>query len=846
MRTHDALDSDPIQTLARERERLKGEHFAGLSGGALVRALSGAVDEAVTALWSEIAGDSAGLSLVALGGYGRGELSPHSDLDLMVLHGGGGAGPDAARTLFYRLWDAGLVVGHAVRSVKDCIALAREKFEAETAFLDARLLAGDPALYETFTTAVWRQTRKRRGAFLGHVRAALDARHTREGRASAMLEPNLKEGSGGLRDLGALAWLGRVFETELVDDREELDLGAAAELLHRVRNHLHYLAGRRQDVVLLQLQGSAAAELGWSDVDGWSAWDAFMRDVYRATRAVEHALGLGLTQLAARPKRRARAEELPDPGLAITDGRVTLDEGVSFATRPELPAALFAATSERKLPAAPEAVRRLRDDLAGHPEPIRWTDDVRSAFFRLLGGGDVHALETFDHIGAMIRYLPEWESVRFRPQHNVYHRYTVDVHAYQTTANLSRADVGDAEPILAEILADLRDRDLLLLTALLHDLGKGSPGDHSQAGERLARGVAARIGIDASRTEELAWLVRNHLLLVDAAVRRDTSDADFVVELAAQVGDAERLRMLYALTVADGLGTGPTAWTRWKSTLLAELFTKLVRILEAGEEASPDARELVRERIAEFRTAVAEHPTDVVDRHVTAMPRAYFYAFPTSALIRHFTLMAEHLPAGEIRAHVEATDELGMHELTLVASDKPGLFSTVSGALALNGLNVVSAQVFTRGDGAALEVFNVTGALDPVVDRARWERVFADVRAWIRGELPIEDRLDEKRRAYVSRRPKSRFREPQVIVDNAASDFYTVVEVHATDRIGLLYAITRTMADLELDIHLAKIATYGEEVVDAFYVRDLVGQKVIEGGALAELERRLLASVSEG
>jgi len=799
MPSNEELGAGPIEVLAAERERLHQAHLTGISGLSLVRSLAAAVDAAVAALWAEIVGDRRGLALVALGGYGRGELSPYSDLDLMVLHRGAKSAPESAKGVFYRLWDAGFEVGHAVRSVAECIKLARVNFEAETSFLEARCVAGDGGLFEEFSSAALRFTRKRGAAFVDDARAAVEARHAKDGNASCLLEPNLKEGAGGLRDLHTVRWLELVFGEAPVEEGER-----QGELLHRTRNHLHYFANRRQDVLLLHVQEPTAQSLGWTDEEGWSAWDAFMRDVYRVTRAIEGRVGEAFTRL----------------------------ESLSSRKRQRKPAA---GSDAREMIGLMRAAAR---------EPgVNWTDEMRLAFFGLLSAGGAEALKECDQGGVLSRYLPEWELIRYRPQHNVYHRFTVDIHAYQTAAHLARMPQSEQEPIAARVSSDVRDRDLLLLAGLLHDLGKGSPGDHSETGERLAKEIAARAGFDRHRTETLAWLVRHHLILVDTATRRDTGDENLVVETAAQVADPERLRMLYALTVADGIGTGPTAWTPWKSTLVAELFNRMLHVLERGELASRDANELVRLRKAELRRALERHPPEEVDAHIRGMSRAYFLAFPTSILIRHYPLLAARLPTGEIRTHVAATDERGLYELTLVAADRPGLFSTVAGALSLNGINVVSAQIHTRSDGAALEVFRLTGALDPVLDEERWVRVFDHVRAALRDQLPLGSLLVEKRREYARRPSKTRPSEPRVVVDNHASDFYTVVEVHAVDRIGLLYDVTRALSSLGLDIHLAKVATYGEDVVDVFYAWDVDGQKVTDGSRIEEVERRLADAI---
>ncbi|MBI4728328.1 MAG: ACT domain-containing protein, partial [Acidobacteria bacterium] len=774
-RTPRPFGEDPIHSLQDARSGLKDAHFAGLSGLELVRALSAAMDAAVAGIWAEIGGRERGIALVALGGYGRGELSPHSDVDLMVLHGGLRRVGEIAGPLFYRLWDAGFQVGHATRTVKECLRLAATSLEAETSFLDARLVAGDAGLCAELASVATRATRRRGARFLEDLRRATAIRHGKDGQVSNPIEPNLKEGAGGLRDLQTIGWISAAFP----DAGEALPsdpdgIRRCSDLLHRVRARLHYLSGRRSDVLSLGYQDEIALGLGYAGTEEIPA-DPFMRDLYGAARTIEHACSIVIAEMAAGSA----------PGAVESDP-------IDLAARPELPAALFAEAARRGRWVGARTERRLRERLAATPGDLPWTDEVRRAFFDLLALGDSGALEAFDHSGALVRYLPEWEPLRCRPQHNAYHRHTVDVHSFETVARLAALE-RDGDGLAGDVWRDVRDKPLLLLAGLLHDAGKGRPGDHSEAGERVAVAVADRMALDSARRATLAWLVRSHLLLADTASRRDLNDENLVVETAAAVGDPERLRMLYALTIADGLATGPAAWTPWKASLVQELFAKMLHVLDRGDLTSRDAMEVFRLRRAELRAALANHPDAAVRAHLAGMPRAYFLSFPTTELIRH------SVASGDVRPHVSATGEPGVAGLTLVAPDRPGLFSTVSGALALNGLSIVSAQIYTRSDGAALEVFRVVSVFEPEIPGQRWERLFADLRAALRGTLAIEESLAEKRRAYGGRAPSVRRAPPRVVVDNRASDFYTVVEVHATDRIGLLHAITRALADLGLD-----------------------------------------------
>ncbi|MFA5891735.1 MAG: [protein-PII] uridylyltransferase [Actinomycetota bacterium] len=828
---------DVLAGLQTERARLRREHEEGLGGLALVRAQSDAVDAAVIALWKLLVPVRPGFALVALGGYGRGELSPRSDLDLMVLHAGkAGAEPER---LFYALWDAGFTVGHATRTVKECVRLARENIEAETSFLQPRLLAGDRALFDEFATRALDATRKRAGDFVEDVRELMRRRHLTGGSATSQLEPNLKEGAGGLRDLHVLEWFAVVAGTnELLGARDRALLDDGAELLHRVRAHLHYATEHQTDVLLFQHQRPAALFLGYSDGER-PAEDLFMRHLFAVTRAVERVVTAVVSDVSARFSRARPARATPGDCFAVEGGRVVILREPDLAREPERALEMFS------LGAPPgAAAMRWFDEAQGSSPPIAWSPEVRRAFFALLRTGDPVAMETADHSGLFGRLLPEWDAVRCQPQRNVYHRYTVDAHLFHTVAAL-RALADDEDQLVRDVWADVSDVDGLLLAGLLHDVGKGGTGDHSEAGERLALVLADRMGIAEPRRGRVAWLVRHHLVLADTASRRDINDENLVVDLASRAEDAQLLRMLFLLTVADGRATGPTAWSPWKAGLVAELFTKALHVMERGELATRDAVDLARLRMGELRGALTRYSAEEVEAHLREMSRAYVLAFPTAVLTRHFALMAGPLGQSEARTHVAATEDAGIYEFTLAACDRPGLFARVSGVLALNGISIVAAQGFTRADGVAVEVFRCVGAFEPAIDSARWERVADDVRRALAGRLSLEARLAEKRRAYGRRVPKGKREGPSVLVDNQASDFLTVVEVHAADRVGLLYDITSVFADLSLDIQVAKIATYAEDVVDVFYVRDSEGQKITDSEYLGEIERALLLRLGD-
>lgn len=786
--------AEEIIGLRADREHLRQRHSQGAGGYEVVAALSDAVDRAIANIWARVKPNER-VALVALGGYGRRELCPSSDIDLMVLHGGGSQVASAAKALLYELWDAGMQVGHSVRTVKEALRVAKQDLDAETAFLDARLITGYGALFEQFREASLRQTRRASGTFIQKVTKATESRRARAGDASAELEPNLKDGRGALRDLHTITWIETVCgPMQPPVDRSKLR--DAGDLLNRARTALHFLTGRQSDVLLMQLHAQVAASLGLenpetqvpngtpsSTADSGSAEETLMRSLYRGCREIAFALDWMLD-----PEHEKIAAQLP----------ADLKEG-------------------------------------------RWSPEARAAFVAILAMGPKgrRAFRILEQSGVLTAAIPEWNEIACLPQRNVYHRNSVDVHAFETAAVLSRfrseeaetSDNGSWEALTRRVAADTRPAwDRLLIAALLHDIGKGTSEDHSVRGDRLARAAVERMGLPPPEVDDVAWLVRNHLMLTRAAVRRNIDDESLIVELAEVTGSVERLRLLYLLSVADGMATGPTAWTHWTAALVADLFTRVFHVLERGELVSRDASHLAERRLTDLRRALAEFPPEAVDHHLTNMPRIWLLSQSTADLIRQSKLMISE--AGK-DLHLEASPlaEAGLWELTLVARDRPGLFSKVSGVLALHGLNVLRAQIVTREDGVALEVFHVGG------DDERLERVEEDIKKALRGKISLDLRLAQKRSEYSGRVSKGKSDPPSVRVDNQSSDFYTVIEVHASDSIGLLYIITRALADLELDIHLAKVATYGEDVVDVFYVWDLDGQKVTDPEHILEVER---------
>jgi len=819
----DAADRPaPVVRLLEELRALERAYSRGHHGRWSASRRAELVDECLRELSAE-ADAPAGVAVVALGGYGRGRLSPFSDVDLLIVHGGANDERVAslAERLLYPLWDAGLRVGHGVRTPAECEALAAERLDARTAMLDGRAIAGDDVPWVDALSRVSAPVRDDPRSFAEELRADAEARRGRHGSVSSLLEPDLKEGSGGLRDVQILRWLeaalGRSLEeADLVRAAEREVVDAADEFLERVRGALHLETGRATDRIVLEQQPQVARDLGFSDEPGLVAVDGLMRGVFEHARQVEHVTRAVLDRYLRGVSAHAQVDPTPEGVL-----RVFADVAIERSVMP-------IATLDR---IAAVAI----------PDPIEWTDGVRRAFLELLAAGPegVRALELLDRIGLLARYVPAWAAVRCRPQRDPYHRFSVDVHLLRALEAMSGLLAGAAEgdALVAEAVRAVRDPDAVRLGALLHDIGKtGTPG-HIVRGAEIASESLRAMRLPAATRELAAFLVAEHLLLADTATRRDLEDQELVHDVAARVGDPERLAALYLLTIADAGATGPLAWTPWRAALVRELVAKVQHVLERGEVGADTAARLA-DRADAIRAALATEDPSAVDRFFLRMPRSYLLGLPVAQIAQQYPLIVPQLGAHEVRTHAVPGGRPATYALTVVAADRPGLLSSIAGALSLAGLSILTAQVFTADDGTAVDVFEVEGAFETDVPERRWREFRGTLRKAIEGRLSLGYRVEEKRRHYPSPRADVPVR---VAVDNDASDFFTVIEVGASDRIGLLFDITRTLSELQLDVHLAKVATYDARVVDAFYVRDELGRKVDDEERIGELGRALRA-----
>jgi len=814
---------EPVARLRDELTALDRAYSAGHHGRWSSGRRTEMVDRALVELFGRAApvGDRAArVALVALGGYGRAALVPGSDVDLMVLHDG--TDPEAvaalADALLYPLWDGGFEVGHAVRTPAEAEEIARERLDVLTAELDARRVAGDEELVVDADSRVLAIARQNPRAFAEQLRDASADRRRRYGSAAHRLEPDLKDGAGALRDIHALGWLeraiGQRLETAgLLRQPERQAVEGAEEFLTRVRSALHLAAGRRTDRLTVDRQAEIAGVIGFESEPKLPAADALMRAVFEHARQVVHVCEAVFERFLIDDRAEGRSD------LAITS------EGVLVALAETAEAGGF-----------PSVTMLDRLDAAAVPQHVEWTVGVRDAFLRILRAGrpGVAALDTLDRLGLLVRFLPAWAEVRCRPQRDPYHRLTVDAHLTEALAEMGRLlgrDDADDE-VEREAVKQIDDRDALLLGALLHDIGKVGEGGHVAVGTRIAGDLLGRMHVDRPTHDLARFMVAEHLLLPDTATRRDLTDDDLILGVAARVGSPQRLAALYLLAKADAAATGPSAWTPWRATLIRELVAKIQRVFDRGD-MGPELAERLTDRVGLVRDLLAHEPEAEVERFVLRMPRGYFLSVDPSRAARHFSTIAPRVGASEVRSATAVGSRPDTYELLVVALDRPGLLSWIAGALSLAGMSILTAQVFTTDDGVAVDLFEVEGAWEPEVGQERWRRFRHLLRETIDGAISLDRRVDEQRRHY----PPPRTDLPvTVAVDNRTSDFFTVIEIGAADRIGLLYDITSALADLRLDVHLARVSTYSGRVVDAFYVRDALGMKVTEPAQMGEIE----------
>ncbi len=808
------------------------------------------------------------LALLAVGGYGRGEMAPFSDVDLMALVPGALDRADAAlvEDLLYLLWDLKMKVGHSTRGVKEAVRLAADDMTIRTALLEMRMLTGDAELAEELRGRLRREVFKGTAAqFLDAKLVERDERHRRQGGQRYVLEPNVKEGKGGLRDLQSLYWIGKYLnDAESPEELAARGLLTADELaafrlaeafLWSVRCHLHEIAGRPADQLTFDMQVEVARRMGYAGGEGRRAVERFMQDYFRHatrvgefTRIVLTALESAnvkpppmLMRLLGRGAPRARAP------YAIKQNRLTVADEASFFEDPLNFLRIFEEALRTGTLLHPDAMRAIAANLHRIDDRMRADPRADAIFLDLLlkHGNPERALRRMNELGVLAAFVPEFEPVVAMMQFNMYHHFTVDEHLIQCVSHLARIERGELKeelPVASGILRAGVNRRVLYVALLFHDVGKGRGGDHSAVGAALARGIAARLGLAAREVDLVEWLVLNHLVMSDVAQKRDISEPRTVRDFARRVETKERLDLLTVLTVCDIRGVGPGVWNNWKAMLLRSLYRATEAALLDGSEAAERAA-----IEAEARAALARALPDWSGAEVAAEAARhygpYWSGLPTEVHAA-FARLLKGLSAAEFRIDVKPDEGRDATRVAIAMADHPGLFSRMTGALALVGANIKDARTYTSRDGFATAVFWVQDAEGHPFEEARLPRLTAMIGRTLKGEVVAREALADRDRL---KKREAAFEVPtRISFDNAGSDIHTIIEVDTRDRPGLLHDLSRTLAANNVAIVSAVIVTYGEQAVDTFYVKDMFGLKFHAEDRQRALARKLRDAVEQG
>ena len=806
------------------------------------------------------------IAVVAVGGYGRGEMAPFSDVDLLFLtpYKITAWAESVIESMLYMLWDLKLKVGHASRTIKDCIRLGREDFTIRTTFLEHRFLTGDTALAEELGERL--QSDLFSGGNRDFIEAKLDERERRHKRQGAryMVEPNVKEGKGGLRDLQSLFWIAKYLHG-VQDAAELVPLGVfrpeefesfveAESFLWAVRSHLHLLAGRPNEKLTFDMQVEVADKLGYTDKAGRRAVEVFMQDYFRHATRVGDLTRIFLTKLEATHvrsgplidrllRRKPRVQGL----YKIEHNRLAIENEKAFLADKLNLLRLFEEGLRTDLLIHPDAMRLVAANLDLIDDEMRNDDAAAELFIGMLlnHGNPERALRRMNELGVLAAFLPEFEPIVAMMQFNMYHSYTVDEHIIQCIGQLGRLERGELEgdlPVSTRAIHTGINRKVLYIALLLHDIGKGRPEDHSILGAEIAHVVCRRLGLTLEECDTVEWLVRNHLLMSDMAQKRDIADPRTVADFAGAVETRKRLDLLLLLTVCDIRGVGPGVWNNWKAALLRALYRQTRRGLEQGLEAlnrerrGTEAKLALRERLTDWDAKTLRTETQ---RHY----EPYWQGLHVTAHVV-FAHLLRDIETDEIKIDIHPDEDRDATRACFVLQDHPGIFSRLAGALALAGANVVDARTFTTKDGYATAAFWIQDADGTPYDSARIPRLRDTIRKTLLGEVVAAEAIAPKEK--LKKRERA-FRVPTSITfDNEGSEIFTIIEVDTRDRPGLLYDLTRTLAGLNISISLAVVATYGEKAVDTFYVKDMFGLKLHSEVKRQLVERKLRQAVDEG
>jgi [protein-PII] uridylyltransferase len=867
------------QAFLKEYEAvIKEGHRRGSGGREIVRQTTALTDELIQNLYAAAAADldnrgSQDNALIALGGYGRGHLNPRSDIDIMFFYSWRGReySERISERILYVMWDLGLDVGYSVRAARDCLEMAEKDITARTALLDSRFLTGNRSTFQDYEKQVLNKvlnwnSRK----YLLEKTEENNRRLTKYGASIYMLEPNIKEGEGGLRDLHTALWMAQIkFKARsmrelilkgVLSEKEGREFDLAFDYLWRIRNELHYLSNGKNEQLRFEQQEKIARFLGYRDSKKALAVEQFMQDYYahanhvelissrlmaKATQDLQTTLGLSV-HASRRPVRRMLGE-----GFYLYGGKLHVEHNNIFEENPPLMMRAFLLAQEYRVELSLPLKTLIRNSLHLINDGVRRSRGMVDDFKAILRRTEsvAESLRIMHHLRFLNHFIPEFGRIYCKVQHDAYHVYTIDIHtlfAIGEMVKLWKREYAESLPVLTRVAQDIEKRELLILAILLHDVGKGEGHDHSNKGADMVPTISRRLGLNREDSQRLEFLVRHHLKMAHISQRRDLHDETLILQFARQMGMSENLKMLFLLTFADIKAVGPDVWTAWKGLLLQELYETTYDILERGdfrfEKRSEKVRNRKRRVVELLREELGERA--VKDR-LRMMSTRYLFAHRSDAIAEHIRMISA-MRGETLGFKVENCANEGYTELTLVTLDMPGLFSMITGVLTAFGINILGARIYTQSDGLALDILQVCGPPgQPVIDEGKWEKVREHMKAVFEGRMMVDELVRKRHRpAFLPtlERPKV---PSQVEIDNEVSEKYTVVDIFTHDKVGLLYAITRTLTGMGLYIGVSRISTKVDQVADTFYIQDIFGHKIIPEDKIEELRENLLRAIDE-
>jgi len=831
--------------LRAKRDALEVLWKQGLGGKALINEHTSLMDKTLSNSFEQFRNGSANMALVALGGYGRRELFPFSDIDLMLLHDNCSEEQltQVTEAVFYPLWDAGLEVGHGVRTPKVCLSEAKKDFFLQVAMLDAHLLTGsEPLFHDLMARFKKKFVEGQRKQFVLDMISHCQKRHEQFGNHSFLLEPHIKEGKGGFRDIQSMLWTAKVvFSLDsleamqmagLLTQEEKQNFEEALDNLIRIRNRLHYISGRKNDQLFFEHQEEMAGAFQYKDTQGMMGVERFMKELHAHLRTIAVTTDMffeHVTEVLGLSKSKSRDKNL-ETGISLRQDRIQLTDKELLKSRPHLLMRVFLQSARTGAPIHHRTKKIIGDSLSLINDKVRQSRRMAKSFMELLcQESALPAMTELVETGLLSAYIPEFTHMESLAQHDIYHVFTVDRHLLQCVEEISALRREEQR-----LFGAINSPHILFLAGLIHDIGKGYKENHSAYGAKLSKCIAQRLGLTEQEINNLAFLVRDHLFLAEIALRRDLEDESLILRCARKVKNADQLTMLYLLTIADARATGPSMWTEWKAALLQELYLKTANALEHTDklpENTAKETEWLKNQVITLLDDNSSFDLDI-------LPIDYLTGFSAKEIAAHINY---HSQLERKSLLTLPTPQDAHWSLLIVANDRPGLLSKICGVLALHNLRILSAQLYTWSDRTVIDDINITSTLDKNFEDQDWVALDDDLDKALQLRLGLTHRLAKKlkpvtrRKSKPGRRPKTR-----VVFDTQASENFTVLEVYANNKIGLLYNITHTLSDFGINTYRAKIGSKGDQVVDVFYIQDQNGQLINDETFQKEIEEALL------